>query len=47
VLTGRPEDVVPRVVRETGAVGVHVSSDHAPYGRGRTTACAQRWGRYR
>jgi deoxyribodipyrimidine photo-lyase len=35
VLTGRPEDVVPRVVRETGAVGVHVSSDHAPYGRGR------------
>ncbi len=35
VLTGRPEDVVPRVVREVGATGVHISSDHAPYGRAR------------
>ena len=35
LLTGRPEDVVPRVVRETGATSVHVSSDHAPYGRER------------
>jgi len=35
VLTGRPEDVVPRVAREVGATGVHISSDHAPYGRGR------------
>ncbi|HWH30910.1 MAG TPA: deoxyribodipyrimidine photo-lyase, partial [Mycobacteriales bacterium] len=33
VLTGRPEDVVPRVVRDAGATSVHVSSDHAPYGR--------------
>ena len=35
VLTGRPEDVVPRVARDVGATGVHVSSDHAPYGRAR------------
>ena len=35
VLTGRPEEVVPRVVREAGAVAVHLSSDHAPYGRER------------
>jgi deoxyribodipyrimidine photo-lyase len=33
VLTGRPEEVVPRVAREVQATGVHVSSDHAPYGR--------------
>ncbi len=35
VLTGRPEEVVPRVAREVEATGVHVSSDHAPYGRAR------------
>ena len=35
VLSGRPEDVVPRVAREVGAPSVHVSSDHAPYGRAR------------
>jgi deoxyribodipyrimidine photo-lyase len=35
VLTGRPEEVVPRVAREVAATGVHVSSDHAPYGRSR------------
>jgi len=35
VLTGHPEQVLPRVVRDTGATGVHVSSDHAPYGRAR------------
>ena len=35
LLTGRPEEVVPRVAREVGATGVHVSSDHAPYGRAR------------
>jgi deoxyribodipyrimidine photo-lyase len=35
VLRGRPEDVVPRVAAHVGATGVHVSSDHAPYGRGR------------
>ena len=35
VLTGRPEQVVPRVAREVAATAVHVSSDHAPYGRAR------------
>ncbi|MCU1693543.1 MAG: phr [Frankiales bacterium] len=35
VLTGRPEEVVPGVVRQVGATGVHISSDHAPYGRAR------------
>jgi len=35
VLTGRPEDVVPRVAREVAATAVHISSDHAPYGRER------------
>jgi len=35
VLAGRPERVVPHVVRETGAGSVHVTSDHAPYGRER------------
>ncbi len=35
VLTGQPEQVVPRVARDVAATGVHVSSDHAPYGRAR------------
>ena len=35
VLSGRPEEVVPHVAREVAATGVHVSSDHAPYGRQR------------
>jgi deoxyribodipyrimidine photo-lyase len=35
VLTGRPEDVLPRVAQAVGATGVHISSDHAPYGRAR------------
>ena len=35
VLTGRPEEVLARVVRDTGATSVHISSDHAPYGRAR------------
>ncbi len=35
VLAGRPEEVVPAVAREVSATGVHVSSDHAPYGRAR------------
>jgi deoxyribodipyrimidine photo-lyase len=35
VLAGRPEEVVPQVAREVSATGVHVSSDHAPYGRAR------------
>jgi deoxyribodipyrimidine photo-lyase len=32
---GRPEQVVPEVAREVGATAVHISSDHAPYGRAR------------
>ncbi|KAB2808987.1 deoxyribodipyrimidine photo-lyase [Pimelobacter simplex] len=32
---GRPEDVVPALVRETGAAAVHVSADFAPYGAAR------------
>ena len=35
VLTGRPEQVLPRVAQAVGATGVHISSDHAPYGRTR------------
>ena len=35
VVTGRPEQVVPRVAREVEATAVHISSDHAPYGRAR------------
>jgi len=35
VLTGRPEQVVPRVAREVAATAVHISSDHGPYGRER------------
>ncbi len=35
VVHGRPEQVVPEVVRQTRAVSVHVSSDHGPYGRRR------------
>ena len=35
VLSGRPEVVVPQVAAEVGATGVHISSDHAPYGRER------------
>ena len=35
LLTGRPEEVVPHVAREVQATSVHVSSDHAPYGRAR------------
>ena len=32
---GRPEQVVPQVVREVGAGAVHVSADFGPYGRAR------------
>ena len=35
VLTGPPEQVVPRLARDVEATGVHVSSDHGPYGRQR------------
>jgi deoxyribodipyrimidine photo-lyase len=32
---GRPEQVLPELVREAGAGSVHISADFAPYGRGR------------
>ncbi|KGM11387.1 cryptochrome/photolyase family protein [Cellulomonas carbonis] len=35
VRTGRPEEVVPAVVREVGATSVHVSAETTPYGRRR------------
>ena len=35
ILAGDPAEVLPRAVRDTGATSVHVSSDHAPYGRAR------------
>ena len=35
VVAGRPAQVVPRVAQQVAATGVHVSSDHGPYGRGR------------
>ena len=35
VVAGRPEQVVPQIARAVAATGVHISSDHAPYGRGR------------
>lgn len=41
VLTGRPEDVVPHVARQVDATGVHISSDHAPYGRERDARVEQ------
>ncbi len=44
VLTGRPEQVVPDVVRQVGATGVHLSSDHAPYGRARDERVRQALG---
>lgn len=33
--TGRPEDALPALVHATGARGVHVTADAAPYGRER------------
>ncbi len=44
LLTGRPEEVVPRVVQEVSATGVHISSDHAPYGRSRDERVARALG---
>ena len=44
VLTGRPEDVLPRLAREVAATGVHISSDHAPYGRERDERVRERLG---
>jgi deoxyribodipyrimidine photo-lyase len=44
VLSGRPEEVVARVAREVAATGVHISSDHAPYGRERDERVRQALG---
>ena len=44
LITGRPEEVVPRVARELSATGVHISSDHAPYGRERDERVRQALG---
>ncbi len=44
VVSGRPEDVVPAVVRQSGAAGVHVSTDAGPYGRQRDGAVGQALG---
>ena len=41
VVHGRPESTIPRLVRETGASSVHISSDHGPYGAQRDTRVAQ------
>jgi deoxyribodipyrimidine photo-lyase len=35
VLSGRPQDVLPRLVAQIGASEVHISEDFAPYGRAR------------
>ena len=40
VVRGRPEEVVPRLAQQVGAVSVHISSDHGPYGRSRDGAVA-------
>ncbi|MEX1171374.1 MAG: deoxyribodipyrimidine photo-lyase [Chloroflexota bacterium] len=40
VRVGDPRQVVPAVAREVGAGAVHVSRDHAPYGRARDAAVA-------
>ena len=44
VLSGRPETVLPRVIRETGATSVHIGSDHGPYGRERDERVRQALG---
>ncbi|MBU2696912.1 deoxyribodipyrimidine photo-lyase [Pimelobacter sp. 30-1] len=44
VRQGRPEDVLPALVRETGAGAVHVSADFGPYGAARDERVAQALG---
>ena len=41
VLRGRPEQVLTDAVSRTGAVSVHLSSDHGPYGRQRDARVAE------
>jgi deoxyribodipyrimidine photo-lyase len=38
VTTGRPEERIPALVKAVGATAVHVSADHAPFGRRRDDA---------
>ena len=45
VVAGRPEEVLARVAREVSATGVHVSSDHGPYGRARDERVREALGR--
>nr|WP_042190604.1 deoxyribodipyrimidine photo-lyase [Kibdelosporangium sp. MJ126-NF4]CEL19461.1 Deoxyribodipyrimidine photolyase [Kibdelosporangium sp. MJ126-NF4]CTQ94741.1 Deoxyribodipyrimidine photolyase (EC 4.1.99.3) [Kibdelosporangium sp. MJ126-NF4] len=33
VVSGDPVELVPRIAKQVGATGVHVSADYAPYGR--------------
>jgi deoxyribodipyrimidine photo-lyase len=44
ILHGRPEAVLPKVVRDCGATSVHISSDHGPYGRERDERVRQALG---
>ena len=44
VLRGRPENVLPRVVREAGASEVHLAADFGPYGARRDERVAQALG---
>ncbi len=41
VVHGKPETTIPRLVRESGAESVHVSSDHGPYGAARDLRVAE------
>jgi len=38
VVGGRPSEVIPRIVQQSGAQRVHISADFAPYGRRRDAA---------
>jgi deoxyribodipyrimidine photo-lyase len=40
IATGRPEQVLPQLAAQVGATGVHISSDHGPYGRERDVRVA-------
>ena len=44
ILTGRPEEVLPRLAAQVEATAVHISSDHGPYGRDRDTRVADALG---
>ncbi|MEO7061094.1 MAG: deoxyribodipyrimidine photo-lyase [Lapillicoccus sp.] len=44
VRRGRPQDVVPSLVKEIGAAAVHISADYGPYGARRDHGVAQALG---